>query len=201
MKNVLFWTILTILLLGIVSLHFRYTRGGVENWQLANFPFPGAGLSVAEIFHIENGGIFCLELSVPEIGEIPIGIPPKPPIKSRLKITIIGKNGNNFKDTRYIEEFKSSGGGGYSRTFFYTSATIELPRRGDYKIEIINEDHDEIFENCSKTGGMIRLVRNYKQTTETHLRYLLLHVFSYALIIISIIGMVIFGITTNFKSN
>ena len=117
-----------------------------------------------------------------------------------LKVTIVGRNGNDFRNTQYIEEFRSYGSIRSSRINLFKGATIELPRKGDYKIEIVNEDHDGTFDNCSKTGGIIRLSRDEKQP-EAHLRYLLLHVLAYVLIIISIIGMVIFGITTNFKSN
>jgi len=196
-KNILFWAALALLVLGIVSLHFRYTRGGDENWELANLPFPGAGLVVASTFHIENGGKFDLKLNVPMSGEISVGMPPQPSIKSRLKVTIVGENG--FKNTEYVEEFKSEGLIGFSHIFFFSGLTIDLPRGGDYSIEIVNEDREGIFENCSKTGGMIRFVRYYTKPTETYLRYLLWHMLSYTLIIISIIGMVIFGILMHFK--
>jgi len=86
MKNILFWVALALLILGIVSFHFRYTRGGVENWELANLPFPGPGLVVAGTFHIENGGEFNLDISVPMLGEISASRSPSPPIKCRLKI-------------------------------------------------------------------------------------------------------------------
>ena len=200
MKNILFCVALALLVIGIVSLHFRYTRGGDRNWELVNLPFPGAGLVVGGIFNIENGGEFDLDISVPMLGEISASMPPSPPpIKCRLKVTVVGINGIDFENTQYIEEFRSYGGGGFSRTIFYNGAKIELKQKGGYSIEIVNEDRDGIFENCSKTGGMIQLVRYYTKPTETYLRYLLWHVMSYALIIISIIGMVIFGILANFK--
>ena len=198
MKNTLFWSILVVLALGIICLHFSYTRGGVKNWELANLPFPGAGLVVASTFHIENGGKFDLELNVPMSSQISGRMPPRPPIKTKLKVTIAG--GNNFRNTQYIEEFKSFGLVGFERIILYSSgSTIKLPRKGDYSIEIVNEDHNSVFENCSKTGGMIRLVRDNGQITETYLRYLLLHVLSYALTIVSIVGLVIFGISMHFK--
>jgi len=65
MKNILLGITLAILVIGIVSLHFRYTRGCDGNWELANLPFPVPGLFVASAFHIENGGKFDLELNVP----------------------------------------------------------------------------------------------------------------------------------------
>jgi len=197
MKKGLFWPILVVLALGITCLHFIYTRGGAGNWELANLPFPGPGLVVASAFHIENGGKFDLELNVPMSGEISVGMPPRPSIKSRLKVTIVGENG--FKNTKYVEEFESTGLIGFSHIFLFSGLIIELPRKGDYSIEIVNEDYDGIFENCSKTGGMLQLVRDNGKPTETYLLYTLLHTLSYALIIISIVGMVIIGILANFK--
>ena len=40
--------------------------------------------------------------------------------------------------------------------------TIELPRTGNYRIEIVNEDYDGVLDNCSRTGGIIELMRNVK---------------------------------------
>jgi len=54
----------------------------------------------------------------------------------------------------------------------------------------VNEDREGVFENCSKTGGMITLERYNAKPTEAYLLNLLRHVMSYALIIISIIGLV-----------
>ena len=199
MKNRLFWPTLVVLVLGITCLHFTYTRGSVENNEPVNLPFPGIGFVVADSFHIENGGRFDVDLSVPMLGEISVSGHSDPPIKCKLKVTISGMDGNDFRNIQYIEEFKSWGGGGFSRTIFYRGLIIDLPRGGDYKIEIVNEDYDGVFENCSKTGGMLQLVRYIKKPTEDYLLYTLLHVLSYVLIIVSIIGMVIFGILANFK--
>jgi len=197
MKNIQFWSVLAILILGIACLRFSYTRGSIENWAPVHLPFPGAGLVVASSFHIESGGKFDLSLSIPMSGEILGGIPPQPPVNSMLKVTIIGEK--KFEDIQHIKKFQHSGGGGFSRTYFYSGSIIKLPRKGNYKIEIANEDNDEIFENCSKTGGMIRLVRYEK--LETGLLYGLLHMLSYIIIAISIVGMMIIGISMHFKKS
>jgi len=199
MKNILFWLALVVLILGFICLHVRYTRGSNENGNPVNLPFPGAGLSVAYPFYIENEGKFEIRLSVPILEDVPLGgIPQKLPIKSKIKVTIRSLyEENNFKNTQYIEEFWNYGNSESLRVNLFRGATIELPRKGDYKIEIVNEDYDGILDNCSKTGGMIKLVRDEK--LETGLFYALLNIFGYACITISLIGMVIIRILENRK--
>jgi len=201
MKNIMFWITLVILVLGLGCLHVRYTRGSNENGNPVNLPFPGAGLVVAYPFYIENGGRFEVRLIVPIADAYnSVGMPPTPPNpKSKLKITIDSFDGEKeFRNTQYIEEFRHIGGGRFLRTYFFTGATIELPQKGDYSIEIMNEDYDEVFENCSKTGGMIQLRRDEK-LPEAGLFYALLCVLGYGLISISIVGMVIIKVLENLK--
>ena len=199
MKNILFWAALAILVLGFGCLYVRYTRGDIENWNPVNLPFPGAGLVVAYPFYIENSGRFEVQLIVPIADDYnSVGMPPVPPNpKSKLKITIDSFDGKkNFQDTQYIEEFRHAGGGGFLRTYFFIGTTIELPRKGNYAIEIVNEDYDEVFENCGRTGGMIRLKRDGK-LPEAGLFYGLLHALGYACISISIISIIIIRILEN----
>jgi len=202
MKNIIFGAALAILVLGIGCLYVRYTRGAIENINPVNLPFPGTGLAASSSFHIENGGEFEVQLSISMADDnTSVGKLPKPPIKSKLKLMIRSSAGEkNFKTTQYIEEFRSfaaSGGDGYSRAYFFIGATIELPRKGIYIMEILNEDHDDVLDNCSKAGGMIKLVRDEK--LETGLFYALLHIIGYACITISIISLVFIKITENCK--
>jgi len=201
MKNILFWVAFAVLVLGIVCLRYSYTRGSIENWEPVHLPFPGPGLVVAYPFRIESRGRFEVQLSVPMTDNNTLGgIPQKPPIKSNLMVKIKSLyEKNNFKNTQYIKEFSNYGGGGFSRTYFFTGATFELPRKGDYRIEIVNEDYDEVLDNCSRTGGMIRLMRYEK--LETGLLYGLLHALAYVLITISIISMIIIRILENLKND
>ena len=104
---------------------------------------------------------------------------------------------SNFRNTQYIEEFWNYGNSESLRINLFKGATIELPQKGDYKIEIVNEDYDGVLDNCSRTGGMIRLMRDEK--LETGLLYGLLHALAYVLITISITGMVIIRILENCK--
>jgi len=194
MKNIRFWLTLTILLLGIACLRFSYTRGSIENWAPVHLPLPGAGLVVASYFHIESGGTFDLTIVIPISDDNnSVGLPVLPPIKSMLKVTTTGED--EFINTQYVKEFQLFSETMASHLYHFRGSAIILPRKGDYKIEIVNEDYDGIFENCSKTGGMIRLERFDR--LETGLLYGLLHVLSYALIAISIIGM----IYCNFSKN
>jgi len=199
MKNILFWLAFAFLVLGIICLRYSYTRGSLENGNPINLPFPGYGLIVADPFHIENGGRFDVRLIVPIADDnTSVGMLTVPPIKSNLKITIYSQNEERaFKNSQYIKEFKHYGDGGFSRINLFKGATIELPRRGDYAIEISNEDYSGVFENCSRTGGMIQLARDEK--LETGLLYGLLHALAYVLITISIISLAFIRIIENCK--
>ena len=199
MKTILFWVAFAVLVLGIVCLRYSYTRGSIRNWGPVHLPFPGPGLVVADPFRIENSGRFDVQLIVPIADDYnSVGMPPVPNQKSKLKITIDSfDEKNNFKNTQYIGSFRHSGEVGFSRTYFFTGATFELPRKGNYAIEIVNEDYDGVLDNCSRTGGMIRLMRNEK--LETGLLYGLLHALAYVLITISLIGMIIIRILEYLK--
>jgi len=187
MKNIRLWFVLTILVFGIACLRFSYTRGSIENWAPVHLPFPGSGLIVASSFHIESGGKFDLTIVIPISGDNnSVRLPVLPPIKSMLKVTTTGEN--EFINTQYIEAFWLSGETGASHVYHFKGSQIILPKKGKYKIEIVNEDYDGIFENYSKAGRMIKLERFEK--LETSLLYGLLHVLSYIIIAISIVGMV-----------
>jgi len=200
MKNILFGITLAVLVIGIVCLRFSYTRDSNENWNPINVPFPRAGLVVKYPFYIDNGGRFEVQLSVSMVDDnTSVGMLPKPPIKSKLKVTIESFSSEKkiFRSTQYIEEFRNFGGGKSPRPYFFTGATIELPRKGNYTIEIVNENDDGIIDNCNNTCGIIELRRDEK--LETGLLYGLLHALAYVLIVISIIGMAVIKVLENFK--
>jgi len=54
-----------LIVIGTGALHYGITRGELSEWQAGRLPYPGAGLSAYDTFHLYRGGRFELHVLSP----------------------------------------------------------------------------------------------------------------------------------------
>jgi hypothetical protein len=182
MRTIKYFSVLS-LLIGIISLHLAFTVGSVDNWQPVQLPFPSAGHAVSYPFRIASSGRFEIAVATPiETDKYTIGLSDTPPVSCDLQLILTGAH--DFKMEQQIKTLRRSGRSVSCNLDYFTSEPVNLPQKGDYVLQIDSKIDVEPFRH---EGAMLSFTRS-ENPVDSAVRYLIIKVGSYVLIVLALIG-------------
>jgi hypothetical protein len=137
----------------------------LQNTVPAYLALPGPGYRVASPFHIYSGGKFVLSVAVPmrrPFDSSAITLLPESPIKCDLLADIRGPGG--LKHTSSIKALTYEGSAEGCNLNHYEYGSFNLPRRGDYVLEIANQGPSAL----DARGALISIERSYTGDPSSH---------------------------------
>ena|ERR1700682_3415108 len=171
------------LAVGIALLRWSYETGSEMNSVPVHLPFPGAGFTVTDSFHLASGGRFMLEAITPAgEGEKRLLHREQPNERCDVAFTITKSNG-----LRIFGRTNSSRNSGWTRdtNIYFLSKTIVLPSGGEYQFSLTSHEPADVF---GRHGAIIELTRF--EPTGPELGYALARGLAYACFFIVLSGIV-----------
>jgi hypothetical protein len=168
-------------------LHHVLTVVGSTDWEPVTLPFPGDGLTVRQSFLISSPGTFDIHVETASADSQHVGMEELPPAVCALRVTISQENG--FLTAKTITALRRHSLIGFGHIDIYESnETFDLPRRGEYTIELSSKADVPVFAHH---GGVVHLSRYQTGIVEQIIMYHLERIAAYIILFLSTIGILV----------